>query len=69
MAHGPAPRPYPEKNYQLIYHTLCALPFFKVFPATSETFVLNQIIGLLHRGHEVEIFSEFDRSRLQAVFP
>ncbi len=32
--------------------------FLKVFPATSETFVLNQIVGLLNRGHEVEIFSE-----------
>jgi colanic acid/amylovoran biosynthesis glycosyltransferase len=29
-----------------------------VFPATSETFVLNQIIGLLNRGHEVDIFSQ-----------
>ncbi|HEX3446353.1 MAG TPA: glycosyltransferase, partial [Chthoniobacterales bacterium] len=28
------------------------------FPATSETFVLNQIIGLLNRGHEVDVFSE-----------
>jgi len=45
------------------------LLFLTLFPVTSETFVLNQIIGLLHRGHEVEIFSEFDRSRLQAVFP
>jgi colanic acid/amylovoran biosynthesis glycosyltransferase len=33
--------------------------FLKVFPATSETFVLNQIIGLLNRGHEVEVFSEY----------
>jgi colanic acid/amylovoran biosynthesis glycosyltransferase len=32
--------------------------FLKVFPATSETFVLNQIIGLLNRGHEVDVFSE-----------
>lgn len=27
------------------------------FPALSETFVLNQITGLLDRGHEVEIFA------------
>ncbi len=33
--------------------------FLKIFPATSETFVLNQIIGLLNRGHEVEVFSEY----------
>jgi colanic acid/amylovoran/stewartan biosynthesis glycosyltransferase WcaL/AmsK/CpsK len=30
----------------------------KLFPATSETFVVNQIIGLLNRGHEVDVFSE-----------
>jgi colanic acid/amylovoran biosynthesis glycosyltransferase len=29
-----------------------------VFPNTSETFVLNQIIGLLNRGHEVDVFSQ-----------
>src|SRR5258708_2372974 len=29
-----------------------------VFPVTSETFVLNQIIGLLNRGHEVDVFSQ-----------
>ena len=33
--------------------------FLKVFPAASETFVLNQIIGLLRRGHELEVFSEY----------
>ena len=32
--------------------------FLKVFPAASETFVLNQIIGLLNRGHEVDVLSE-----------
>jgi len=26
------------------------------FPVLSETFVLNQITGLLDRGHEVDIF-------------
>jgi colanic acid/amylovoran/stewartan biosynthesis glycosyltransferase WcaL/AmsK/CpsK len=30
----------------------------KIFPVPSETFVMNQIIGLLHRGHEVDVFSE-----------
>lgn len=29
------------------------------FPSLSETFILNQIIGLLERGHEVDIYSEF----------
>jgi colanic acid/amylovoran biosynthesis glycosyltransferase len=27
------------------------------FPTISETFILNQIIGLLNRGHEVEIIA------------
>jgi len=31
------------------------------FPAISETFVLNQITGLLDRGHEVEIFAKRPR--------
>jgi colanic acid/amylovoran biosynthesis glycosyltransferase len=30
--------------------------FVGSFPNTSETFVLNQVIGLLDRGHEVFIF-------------
>jgi colanic acid/amylovoran biosynthesis glycosyltransferase len=29
------------------------------FPALSETFILNQITGLLDLGHEVEIFAKF----------
>ncbi|MHA2039714.1 MAG: colanic acid biosynthesis glycosyltransferase WcaL, partial [Promethearchaeota archaeon] len=28
-----------------------------VFPALSETFILNQITGLLDLGHDVEIFA------------
>lgn len=31
------------------------------FPAVSETFVLNQITGLLERGHEVEIYADRPR--------
>jgi len=34
------------------------------FPALSETFVLNQVTGLLDRGHEVDIFSESAREDL-----
>jgi len=30
------------------------------FPTLSETFILNQITGLLDLGHEVEIFAEFN---------
>ena len=30
------------------------------FPSLSETFILNQITGLLDLGYEVEVFSDFD---------
>lgn len=29
------------------------------FPVLSETFVLNQVTGLLNRGHDVDIYTEF----------
>lgn len=32
--------------------------FVRVFPSLSETFILNQVTGLLDRGHEVVIYSE-----------
>jgi len=32
--------------------------FLKLFPVTSQTFVLNQVIGLLNRGHDVDVFAE-----------
>ncbi len=28
------------------------------FPSISETFILNQITGLIDRGHDVEIFAK-----------
>jgi colanic acid/amylovoran biosynthesis glycosyltransferase len=28
------------------------------FPSVSETFILNQITGLIDRGHEVGIFAD-----------
>jgi len=31
--------------------------FVRTFPALSETFILNQITGMLDRGHEVEIYA------------
>jgi colanic acid/amylovoran biosynthesis glycosyltransferase len=37
------------------------------FPALSETFVLNQITGLIDRGHDVDIFSRGPRD--EAVHP
>ncbi len=30
------------------------------FPRLSETFILNQVTGLIDRGHQVDIFSEYD---------
>jgi colanic acid/amylovoran biosynthesis glycosyltransferase len=38
------------------------------FPALSETFILNQITGLLERGHEVDIFATKPRKD-EAVHP
>ena len=32
--------------------------FVKTFPTLSETFILNQIIGLIDRGHHVDIYAE-----------
>ena len=29
------------------------------FPSLSETFILNQITGLIDRGHEVDIYAEY----------
>ena len=31
------------------------------FPALSETFILNQVTGLIDRGHEVDIFANSKR--------
>ena len=35
------------------------------FPSLSQTFVLNQITGLMDRGHEVDIFAETYRSDVE----
>ncbi|MEB3827946.1 glycosyltransferase [Phormidium sp. CCY1219] len=32
------------------------------FPALSETFILNQIVGLIERGHEVDIYADNPRN-------
>ena len=32
--------------------------FVRTFPTLSETFILNQIIGLIDRGHHVDIYAE-----------
>ena len=40
--------------------------FVNVFPSPSETFILNQIIGLSERGHEVDIYA-INQSDLQIV--
>ena len=35
------------------------------FPALSETFILNQITGLIERGHEVDIYADDSRKELK----
>lgn len=40
----------------------------RAFPALSETFILNQIIGLLDRGHTVDIYSIY-RGNISNVHP
>ena len=35
------------------------------FPSLSQTFVLNQITGLLNRGHEVDIFAEAGKTDIK----
>lgn len=35
------------------------------FPSLSQTFVLNQITGLIDRGHDIDIFSEEARNNLK----
>ena len=32
------------------------------FPSLSQTFVLNQITGLIDRGHDVDIFAQVARN-------
>lgn len=39
------------------------------FPVLSETFVLNQVTGLIDRGHELEIFSIDKQQKLTKVHP
>lgn len=38
------------------------------FPKTSETFFVNQIVGLIERGHTVDIFARY-RNRSEPVHP
>ena len=33
------------------------------FPLLSETFILNQIVGLLDRGHEIDIYADYPESK------
>lgn len=49
----------PEVYGGIVFHAIMRIAFLvRHFPALSETFVLNQITGLLERGHEVDIFAE-----------
>ncbi len=42
--------------------------FVDAFPVLSETFIINQITGLIDRGHDVDIFAQGERS-LPVVHP
>jgi len=42
--------------------------FLEIFPTLSETFILNQITGLIDRGHLVDIYS-FARNDIDVVHP
>lgn len=37
--------------------------FLGEFPALSQTFILNQIIGLIQRGHEIDIFANVSKDQ------
>lgn len=39
----------------------------ELFPCLSETFILNQVTGLIRRGHDVHIFAAMPRKTDQAV--
>jgi colanic acid/amylovoran/stewartan biosynthesis glycosyltransferase WcaL/AmsK/CpsK len=41
--------------------------FVNEFPAISETFILNQIVGLLRRGHDVRIYARASGERADHV--
>ncbi|NJK63465.1 MAG: colanic acid biosynthesis glycosyltransferase WcaL [Synechococcaceae cyanobacterium SM2_3_1] len=43
--------------------------FVGVFPVLSETFVLDQIVGLLDKGHEVDIFATGKPDQADQVHP
>ena len=36
------------------------------FPSISQTFILNQITGLLDRGHDVTIYAQADQAEPRA---
>ena len=42
--------------------------FVNKFPSTSETFILNQITGLLDKGHTVDIYAHY-RNRKTKIHP
>ena len=37
----------------------------EIFPSLSQTFVLNQIVGLIEHGHEVDIYAELSNDSLK----
>ena len=38
------------------------------FPILSETFILNQIVGLIERGHDVDIYAD-QKGDLNKIHP
>jgi len=62
MPDGLASRPVPPLAKAETARPLRVAMFVNEFPALSETFVLNQITGLLDLGHEVTIFANNPRS-------
>jgi len=41
--------------------------FVSLFPSVSETFILNQVVGLLERGHEVYIYADYPPEPLTKI--
>jgi colanic acid/amylovoran biosynthesis glycosyltransferase len=42
--------------------------FVNFFPAMSETFILNQMTGLIDRGHSLDIYS-FSNNKTDKIHP
>src|ERR1700693_1768649 len=53
----------PRNNQASLNYPKMRIAFLlNVFPKTSETFIVNQIVGLIERGHTVDIFARYRNS-------